>query len=64
MFGCNSIHEVKGSGATTLGFRLGEPLTSTTELGESFEMESINLNYAYRATLGADLRDNILVIIG
>ncbi|MBT5701949.1 MAG: VCBS repeat-containing protein, partial [Gammaproteobacteria bacterium] len=63
-FGCNSIQEVKGSGATTLGFRLGEPLTSTTELGESFEMDSINLNYAYRATLGTDLRDNILVIIG
>jgi len=64
VFGCNSIQQIKGSGATTLGFRLGEPLTSTTELGESFEMKDVNLNYAYRATLGADLQDNILVIIG
>lgn len=64
LFGCNSIREIKASGLTTLGHSLGEPLTATTELGESFGLGQINLNYAYRAALGKEVRDNILVIIG
>ena len=64
LFGCNSIREIKGSGLITMGHRLGEPLTATTELGESFGLGPVNLNWAYRATLGKEVRDNILVMIG